>query len=241
MLARFIGLGACGRVKILRAKKLARAGFAPDVRGHAHGFLTMDFVDGQPATAPPAPAALLETMTRYLAFLHDEFRVENGTPFEQITAMVRANVHEALGESWCKRLRALDKLDGSFEPIALDGRMLPQEWILANGAWRKMDAVDHHDDHFYPGCSDIAWDIAAACEEFSLGSSAAAGLVQRVATLTKEKRLRTRIAPFRVAYLAYRLGYAMLAARSLGPPDGPGWQVLAANYRARLRDALEGL
>ena len=241
ILARFVGLGKCGRAKLERAKLLAKAGFAPEVHDYAHGFLTMDFVEGRPASAPPAPKYLLDTMSRYLAFLHREFRVERGTPFEQITAMARTNVAEALGDSWCSRLRALEKLDGAFDPVALDGRITPQEWILAEDGWRKMDATDHHDDHFYPGCSDIAWDIAATCEEFSLGRAAEDELVQRVAALTKEKRLSTRIAPFRVAYLAYRLGYAQLAGRSLGPPDGPGWQVLAAKYRARLREALECL
>ena len=50
--------------------------------------------------------------------------------------------------------------------VAIDGRMLPHEWLETRMAIVKADALDHHDDHFFPGCQDIAWDIAGASVEW---------------------------------------------------------------------------
>ncbi|MBZ5585043.1 MAG: hypothetical protein LAQ30_23105, partial [Acidobacteriia bacterium] len=35
--------------------------------------------------------------------------------------------------------------------IALDGRMLRHEWLETARGYMKADALDHHDDHFFPG------------------------------------------------------------------------------------------
>ncbi len=46
--------------------------------------------------------------------------------------------------------------------------MLPHEWIRTASGFLKTDAVDHQDDLFFPGCQDIAWDIAGAIVEFGI-------------------------------------------------------------------------
>ncbi len=54
--------------------------------------------------------------------------------------------------------------------MAIDGRMLPHEWVTDGGRLMKVDALDHPADDFLPGCRDIAWDVAGACVELGLSA-----------------------------------------------------------------------
>jgi hypothetical protein len=56
--------------------------------------------------------------------------------------------------------------------VELDGRMLPHEWLITEAGYKKTDALDHHDDHFFPGAQDIAWDLAGAAVEFRMSPDA---------------------------------------------------------------------
>ncbi len=58
--------------------------------------------------------------------------------------------------------------------------MLPHEWLLTATGYMKTDALDHHDDHFLPGCQNIAWDVACASVEFELDDSTSAELAVAV-------------------------------------------------------------
>src|SRR5205814_2160863 len=90
----------------------------------------------------------------------------------------------------------------------------------------KTDTLDHHDDHFFPGCQDIAWDIAAAMSEFGW-------------TEPMIEAVKPQLPFYLVAYLSYRLGYCSMAARS--GPDGAEFRTLAGRYAARLRDEIDRL
>jgi hypothetical protein len=100
--------------------------------------------------------------------------------------------------------------------------MLAHEWIRTADGWRKVDALDHGDDHFFPGHpQDPAWDLAGAIVELSLAPTAAAALVERYRRLSGDAAIAARLPAFRVAYLAFRAGYASIAADTLaGSDDG---------------------
>jgi hypothetical protein len=108
--------------------------------------------------------------------------------------------------------------------------MLPHEWILCtDGRWIKVDALDHHDDHLFPGCQDIAWDIAGAAVEFGIPA------VAITSRLTPEPDLEERVAFYTHAYLAYRIGYCDMAAQALaGSEDGRRFAALKKRYTAAL-------
>jgi hypothetical protein len=126
--------------------------------------------------------------------------------------------------------------------VAVDGRMLPHEWLRTPHGILKTDAVDHHDDHFFPGPQDIAWDVAGFVSEFGLAEKAARGFTGEVAALSGDRSLRARLPFYRIAYLAYRVGYASMAARTLGPSrDGTRMAALVRRYRQQLRLAIAGL
>ena len=91
--------------------------------------------------------------------------------------------------------------------------MLPHEWIETRRGYVKTDALDHYDDHFFPGCQDIAWDIAGASVEWGFPPEA---LLDRYLRLQPDPKLRARIPFYVAAYRAYRIGYCRMAADSLG-------------------------
>ncbi|MGI9090036.1 MAG: hypothetical protein ACR2GG_02900, partial [Gemmatimonadaceae bacterium] len=124
-------------------------------------------------------------------------------------------------------------------PVALDGRMLPHEWLRSGDTLIKTDATDHHDDHFFPGTQDIAWDLAATAVEFKLDDRAERYLLERYSAASGDRHIAERVPFYRIAYLAHRVGYATLASETLDPSDDQSrWLAMAAAYRNQLRGAL---
>jgi hypothetical protein len=242
VLLKFAGLGRYGTAKLRRAAALAAAGFAPRVFGLRHGFLITEFVAGRPLTPGDVEPSLLHTMARYLAYLQQHCPAPAGASSAALLDMIRVNVTEGLGADWAQRLQGLEPLQaagGAMASSAVDGRMLPHEWLRTAHGFIKTDGVDHHADHFFPGCQDIAWDLAGSCAEFRLDRAQRALLVQQYQALSRDTTVTKRLPFFLIAYLAYRLGYTTLAATALGPsPDGARFTRLTQRYAALLRRAI---
>ena len=239
----FVGLGERGRSKLLRARQLAEAGFTSAPEQFVQGFLVKAFAPGNPVNHRQGLAPeLLEALASYLAYIAREHRAEPSVTDASLSDMITTNVEEGLGSE------ALSPLERSFPefrsrwcewPVALDGRMQPHEWIRTNDGYLKTDAVDHHDDHFFPGCQDIAWDVAAACLEFELDRDARQWLIERYRELSGDRSIAARLPVHAVTYLAFRLGYTTLAASTLGEtPDRNRFVTAAQRYRLLLRRAL---
>src|SRR5436305_12375157 len=126
--------------------------------------------------------------------------------------MTSTNAVEALGS---RRAAVIDNLArgvprASGPAVAIDGRLLPHEWIADGDRLLKVDALDHHADDFFPGCRDIAWDVAGAIVEFDMATAAEAALVAGYARAARDRTIARRLPFYRAAYLAYRLGYVTL-------------------------------
>ena len=139
-----------GRSRYERAQRLVD--FGPRPCGFNNGFLETEWVEGKPAELTEE---LLDTMARYLAFLRAEFATDRPVLAAALEQMIEVNTGQ----------RVEAPQEGVV--VAGDGRMLPHEWIETRSGYVKTDALDHHDDHFFPGCQDIAWDIAGASVEWS--------------------------------------------------------------------------
>jgi hypothetical protein len=156
--------------------------------------------------------------------------------------MVATNAREGLGGDWLSTLEG--RLSGSVanwceRSVALDGRMFPHEWVETGSGYMKADALDHHDDHFFPGCQDIAWDVAGTCLEFDLDPGARRRLVERYRALSRDRTISARLPSHAITYLAFRFGYASLAASTLGDtPDGRSFSTAAKRYSLLLRREL---
>lgn len=244
VLYRFAGLGRHGRARLRRARRLAEAGFGPEPLGLDGGFLALRWVEGTALRHARTGTDTIDAAARYLAHLAREHPAGGPPDVDGLARMVETNVAEGLGRNWLDRLPDMDRhlrgLAGT-PAVAIDGRMLPHEWLrLPSGRLVKTDALDHHDDHFMPGPQDIAWDVAGFAVEFGLRPDAIAALATAVGTQAGDRRLAERVPFHAVAYLASRLGYAVMAAGALGSgPDAAGMARRARRYRRLLRFALE--
>lgn len=237
VLLKFAGLGRIGRAKYVRAEQIAAAGFGPPPVELAHGFLATEVLDAIPVSITDIDAVLLDRMADYLSFIAREFPAHRAQGGESLAEMIEVNTREVLGTAEHGTVERFLRDNALFDaqPVALDGRMLPHEWLRHGDAILKTDAVDHHDDHFFPGPQDIAWDLAATAVEFNLGSQAERYLLERYVAQSGDRGIVARMPWYRLAYLAHRTGYAMLAARVLeGNDDGNRWRLLAPMYRAQL-------
>jgi hypothetical protein len=245
VLFKFAGLGRYGAAKHARAEGLAETGFTPPVFGLRDGFLLQTFAAGWPLCREDADARLLRAAARYLAHLRGNDAVEDSVCFESLAQMVEVNVVEGLGPAWRNRLGDLERFRAilaASPALAIDGRMMPHEWLATSRGILKADATDHGDDHFFPGPQDIAWDVAGFAIEFGLSRGAKEDFADAVSSLSGDLNLRLRLPFYAVAYLACRLGYVTLAAQTLGEsPDSARMAALAQRYRRQLRLSIARL
>ena len=239
---RFAGLGRYGRARLDRAERLARAGLGANPKGLAEGFLALEWLPGRPLHRRDAGPDVIAAAARHIGHLARHHRTGSPVRAEELFHMVETNVAEGLGRDWLDRLRgmgpALAELAGR-QAVAIDGRMLPHEWIrLPDSRPVKTDALDHHDDHFFPGPQDAAWDVAGFAVEFGLTPRARAEFAAMAGDAAGDPRLPARL-PFQsVAYLACRLGYCAMAADSLDATGaGTGGGTGDGRFMRRLRDA----
>jgi hypothetical protein len=240
----FLGLErASAASKLQRAQQLAAAGFTAAPTCVKHGFLITPFTPGSPLTKrEEADRTLLDTLASYLAHISCTQATQPSITHRALLDMVVTNIAEGLGDEWASRLHPRLKECGTSwceRTVALDGRMLPHEWIRTSGGYLKTDAVHHHDDHFFPGCQDIAWDVAGTCLEFNLGPDARRQLVERYRSLSGDATIAGRLPLHAITYLAFRLGYATLAASTTGQDsDSKRFSEAALRYGELLRSEL---
>jgi hypothetical protein len=238
VLLRFVGLGDGGRDKVLRTERLAAARFTAPPLKLAHGFMAMPFMRGQPVSPEDTPPALLERVAEYLCHLAAEHSAEPSSDEAALREMIATNLTEGLGEEEFERINRLLPEVWTECPVALDARMQPHEWIRTTGGFLKADAIDHHADHFLPGCQDIAWDVAGAALELGLSPESRAFLVSHYRKLSGDSAITRRLPHYAIAYLAFRLGYATMAEQVLGrtSDDGQRFHRQAGRYRLLLSE-----
>jgi hypothetical protein len=216
-LVKFEGFPPYGAGALERGRRLADAGFGPVLRAERSGYLAQKWCAGRPLSLARIFDAgrrerALERLLQYLAFRHAEFPAA-GSDLQGLEQMARVNVSEALGR----------ELPGSFRlelerPVLADARLDLHEWI-ESGDERllKVDALDHCDDHCWPGPCDAAWDVAGALVEWRIGEAAGAFL-DRYRALTGDS-VASRIGPYLTAYSALRTARMRFARGACGPSE----------------------
>jgi hypothetical protein len=213
-LYKFAGYGRYGRAKLERAERLS--GYIPPVLGLEDGFLVTRWLEGG---AVRANTAFVDHAARYLAHVAREFRAGAAADTATLTQMIEFNTKQP----WTGPIP-------EAEATLLDARMLPHEWLQTADGYVKTDAVDHFDDHFFPGPQDIAWDVAA----FGIEFDAQERIAERYAAESGDRGIAGRLPFYRAAYLAFRAGYCAMAINALGEMED------AARFR-RARDRYESL
>ena len=211
---KFEGLGRFGERARQRAKCIADGGFGPPVHDAGNGLSAYSFIAGRPLTQADLSKRYIEIIGRYCAYRYSELRINSSTQSD-LDEMARFNVSQELGLT----LDVPTEAFWSRDLVICDGRMQPYEWIAnTEGKVFKVDACGHGDDHFFPGPSDIAWDLAGAIVEWDMDNDAAELLLNCYARRSGDNP-KKRIGSFLVAYGAFRLAYCKMAGAAMQGSD----------------------
>lgn len=218
---KFTGLGHYGEAVLEREAFAAEAGFAPQPIMESHGFASYPLVNGRPMSAHDLSQPALKRMAEYCAFRRQHFKAEFAS-VDGLQQMAEHNLSQLkLGIS--VRLN----ID---QPVVADGRMAPHEWLLqSSGRMLKTDSGTHGDDHFFPGVTDIAWDLAGAIIEWKMDHRAEETFLEMYRKASSDDAT-PRVREFIKAYTVFRCAYCLMAANAM---QGTGEQ-------ARLEQAADG-
>jgi hypothetical protein len=264
-LFKFEGFGRFGEEVLQRANSLADAGFGPAVENAGDGMLSYSVVQGprpipngstplvipngcgreqsalnheisgdRPAT-PLFHHDLLQRIAHYCAFRGQAFRTHQ-TRKSQLREMVEFNLRSEFGDP----LNFTPGLLDTENPVLVDGRMQPYEWILQeNGTLLKVDGTTHGDDHFFPGPTDIAWDLAGTIVEWNLDQNATQFFLDSYLRASGDNA-RHRIAAFVLAYLTFRMAYCGMALTTvINTPEEARLQAAYHTYQQRLAERMK--
>ncbi len=223
---KFAGLGHYGDAVLERERKVAAAGFGSMPREDSDGFVSYPLIEGRPLSLSDLSTEIMAKLAEYCAVRMRAFNVELFS-LSSLQEMADHNLHE-LGLDLPVELRLK-------HPVIADGRMQPHEWLLSKeGKLLKTDSGSHGDDHFFPGHTDIAWDLAGAIVEWQMNEQQAAEFLDRYHRASGDDA-SARIDGFIKAYAVFRLAYCLMAANAMnGSDEQPRLQRAAANYRATL-------
>jgi hypothetical protein len=221
-----------------RARKLHELGFGPDCGTPEFGFGIYPLAQGRILQRDDLSRDLLSHMARYCAVRGREFPATDGhAAHSKMEEMARFNFQEEFGDS----LPPLDLPDGALasrSPIISDARMQPHEWFCTDdGRVLKLDGAEHGDDHFFPGPTDIAWDLAGAIVEWKLSPEATDTLVREYRRVSGD-RVEQRVPAFVAAYASFRMGYCKMAAEAV---RGSGEEHRLLRAYERYRDYLAAI
>jgi hypothetical protein len=207
---KFEGLGRYGAQARARSEALFVSGFGPELRRVDNGYTAYRRIDGDiPELSPDS----IKLLAEYVAWRGKAF-ARTACDVTTIEQMARFN-HQQL---WQEELSHDFRL-GVERPAVVDGRMMPYEWrSTRNGTLLKVDAASHGDSHFFPGATDIAWDVAGAIVEWEMDSHAAESFIDTYRRAAGDDVSR-RLANYMVAYCAFQAGYAQMAASAMVGTD----------------------
>jgi hypothetical protein len=235
---KFVGYGSYGACHVRRAAESAEAGWSLPPRAAQGGWMEtawwwQPLDDGD--RRPP-----VTQLAEYVAFVRQRWASDAVANPGALLEMMTVNLCEMGFDRevlHCERL-----LPRAAAPaVHVDAHMRPHEWLTAAGRYIKSDGVEHHDDHFFPGPTDIAWDLAGAIEEWDLDATAADALIDRYIGHTGDRDVWARLPFYRVAYLAFRGGYTAFSGAQLrGSEEAARFEAEHCRYRARLATVLQG-
>ena len=213
---KFAGLGHYGEAVLDRERKVAAAGFGLMPREESDGFISYPWVvypnvvypkiGGRPLSSSDLSAQILARLAEYCAFRQRTFAAELSN-LDALQEMAEHNLQE-LGLDLPVELRL-------EHPVIADGRMQPHEWLLSTeGKLLKTDSGSHGDDHFFPGPTDIAWDLAGAIVEWQMNEEQATEFLSLYQRASGDDAC-TRIDGFIKAYAVFRLAYCLMAANAM--------------------------
>lgn len=220
-LFKFSGFGHYGEQVFKREAKVAVAGFGPALRPEGEGFASYDWLCGRPMSTEDLSASTLQRLAEYCAFRAQAFAT-NIADVNALEKMAEHNLRE-LGSD----LPAALTIE---RPVVCDGRMQPHEWLLTrDGRMLKTDSGSHGDDHFFPGPTDIAWDLAGAIVEWHMNEVETEFFLDAYRRASGDDA-RDRTVNYTIAYSVFRLAYSRMAANALEGDEEARHGIAAAAF-----------
>jgi hypothetical protein len=214
-LFKFEGFGRYGRAVHERVQQLHRSGFGPDCGTPESGFGVYPLSAGRLLRKEDLSRELLPQIARYCAMRASDLRSSDGHSSHQLEQMARFNAQQEFGAEVGRAIEIPDGALASEAPIVPDARMQPHEWLVTeDGRILKLDGAEHGDDHFFPGPTDIAWDLAGAIIEWQMNSEAQDMLLREYRRASGD-HAQVRIGPYLMAYTSFRMGYCKMAAEAV--------------------------
>jgi hypothetical protein len=203
---RFDGHGYYGKDVRHRCQLLHEHGWGPEAASAGNGFSVSPWLNGRKPSGTDRETII--QLARYCAFRAGHFSCPAVSQME-LEQMAEVNLERALGASRQVSLPV-------ERPVIADARMMPYEWVRSpEGRLLKVDAASHGDDHFYPGPTDIAWDLAGAIVEWNFDPFAAKSLVENYEQISGDP-ISTRLDNYLIAYCAFRLAFTASSGISAG-------------------------
>lgn len=228
---KFLGYGHYGEEIFAREQRVAAAGFGPAVQAESDGFCSYPLLGGRPMSFAHLSASALARLAAYCVFRLREFSVSSAEA-ASLQQMAEHNLREL-------RFDHPVKLHVEH-PVIADGRMQPYEWLLTReDRMMKTDSGSHGDDHFFPGPTDIAWDLAGAIVEWRMNARQSETFLEMYRRASGDDA-RGRIADYVTAYAIFRCAYCMMAASAVEDQgEQERLKSASATYGARLMEAME--
>jgi len=194
------------------------------------------FVRGRALTTGEMSTEILDWIAGYCAFRATEFQSSQATD-GFLEEAIRFNSVEELGQE-CPVPSGIFRSDS---PIVCDSRMSPHEWIRCeNGKLMKVDGCKDGDDHFLPGPTDIAWDLAGAIVECDMRAEAETYFLDRFRA--KSGSVPGTVPAFVLGYSIFRACYCKMAWMGTAvESEKPRLQSSYLFYRGKAEEALRKL
>ena len=223
---KFEGYGRFGDAVRRRAITVAEGGFGPMPVRFEEGFAVYPILRGRTCSNVDVSPAVLQRLAEYCAFRAHAFATDApaGSNLEE---MLRFNVKNEFGTELPAEQLKLQLVKTTIP----DGRMLPHKWIDTDGALLKVDSAIHGDDHFFPGPTDIAWDLAGTIVEWELDSTATRSFLDSYFRKSGDDA-QHRLPNYLLAYSIFRTAFCKMAAASMQGSEEEG-RLLREYYRYR--------
>jgi hypothetical protein len=251
VILKFAGLALANRQlwwdREVDPRRIANRTYVP-VEAHCHGWEASPWVEGLRLTGADASIAFVEGhLGPWIAAASTKWlqpgEVQDGISRIAEALSAWAEMHDdrssaALIEAIAER--ALAKVGSEPQPCYGDGRLAPHEWIREpDGTVRKVDAGGHDCDHTWVGRQPIAWDLAGAEVEWSLGRRRTGALKAIVQQLTGYSCSEETRAFYTAGYCAFRAAAARYSAMASRDADMRNHLCWAAEfYERRLKATL---
>jgi hypothetical protein len=225
-LLKFAGLGHYREETVRREQRIAEAGFAPMPTYATEGFVSYPWLRARSMTARDLSPAVIERLAAYCAFRVAALPSDSA----DVATLERMAEHNLSQRGFALSLNL--QLE---RPVIPDGRMQPHEWLLDDdGQVLKSDSGAHGDDHFFPGPTDIAWDLAGTIVEWGMSETESCYLLDCYRRASGDE-VAGRIGDFVISYAGFRCAYCLMAANALqGTPEETRLNQAAARYEGRV-------